>query len=126
MRGTSTMVEVHQDRVVIKNPGGIPNGLNPRSLTNVSIRRNELIADLFARMGKVERMGTGIKRMRETMREASLPYPKINSDLFFTITLRRPVSGPGAPGGGGQKRWSEKVVRKRGRSLAKNEGHSWN
>ena len=114
MRGTSTMVEVHQDRVVIKNPGGIPNGLNPRSLTNVSIRRNELIADLFARMGKVERMGTGIKRMRETMREACLPYPKINSDLFFTITLRRPVSGPGAPGGGGQKRWSEKVVGKGG------------
>ncbi len=88
--GTSLMVEVHEDRVVISNPGRLPEGLSPRSLINVSIRRNELIADMFARMDKAERMGTGIKRMWDLMRNAGLSIPTIKSDIFFTITFSRP------------------------------------
>jgi len=115
MRGTSLMVEVHEDRVVVKNPGGIPEGLSPSSLINVSVRRNELIADMFARMDKVERMGTGIKRMRDAMKDIGLPYPQIESEVFFTITFERPpYSLREEKGGqkkvvrkGGQKRWSK-------------------
>lgn len=91
MRGTSIMVEVHADKVVISNPGGLPEGLSTRSLLNVSVRRNELIADMFARMGKVERIGTGIRRMRDAMKNAGLAYPKMESNLFFTITFMRPA-----------------------------------
>lgn len=90
MRGTSIMVEVHEDRVVVSNPGGLMEGLNPRALINISVRRNELIADMFARMDKVERMGTGIKRMRDAVKSVGLPYPQIKSDIFFTITFKRP------------------------------------
>ncbi len=93
VRGTSLMVEVHEDKVVIVNPGGLPVGLTPADLINVSIRRNELIADMFARMDKVERVGTGIRRMRDVMKDAGLTYPEIKSDLFFTITFKRLV-GP--------------------------------
>jgi ATP-dependent DNA helicase RecG len=94
MRGTSIMVEVHQDRVVISNPGGLPSGMTMRSLENMSIRRNELIADMFARLGKVERMGTGINRMRTAAKAAGISAPKFASNLFFTITFKRqkPVS----------------------------------
>jgi ATP-dependent DNA helicase RecG len=90
VRGTSIMVEVHEDRVVVSNPGGLVEGLNPRALMNISVRRNELIADIFARMDKVERIGTGIKRMRDAVKSTGLPYPKIKSDMFFTITFERP------------------------------------
>ncbi len=90
MRGTSIMVEVHEDRVVINNPGGLPEGLKLRDVMNMSVRRNELIADIFARMDKVERMGTGIRRMRDAMKSAGLPYPEIESGHFFTITFQRP------------------------------------
>jgi ATP-dependent DNA helicase RecG len=93
MRGTSIMVEVHGDKVVISNPGGLPEGLSLRSLLNVSVRRNELIADMFARMRKVERIGTGIRRMRDAMKNAGLPYPRMESNLFFTITFMRPPYG---------------------------------
>ncbi len=58
---------------------------------NISIRRNELIADMFARMDKVERVGTGIRRMRDAMKGVGLAYPEIKSDRFFTITFKRPV-----------------------------------
>lgn len=92
MRGTSIMVEVHQDKVVISNPGGLMAGLNTKFLTNISVRRNELIADMFARMDKVERMGTGISRMRAITKAAGVPEPKFTSDLFFTITFERPMN----------------------------------
>ena len=34
-------------------------------------------------MGKVERMGTGIKRMKDLMREAGLKEPEFTYDTFF-------------------------------------------
>ena len=85
------MVEVHDDRVDISNPGGLPEGLDINSLgkEEISVRRNELIADLFSRMDKAERIGTGIKRMRNMMKEAELPYPEIKSGTFFTISFKR-------------------------------------
>lgn len=48
MRGTSLMVEVHEDRVVVSNPGGFPAGMTEQKLGVLSVRRNELIADIFA------------------------------------------------------------------------------
>ena len=92
--GTSLMVEVHEDRVVICNPGGIPEGVDIQSLTRISMRRNELIADLFARIDKAERMGTGLRRIYEIMEKAGLAKPQIESNLFFTITFKRPFYSP--------------------------------
>jgi ATP-dependent DNA helicase RecG len=91
VRGTSIMVEVHDDRVVISNPGRIPKGVDIQTLINgVSMRRNELIADIFARMDKAERMGSGLKRIGEIMQAAKQPFPEIESDLFFRIIFKRP------------------------------------
>ena len=67
-------------------------GLDTRFLANISVRRNELIADMFARMDKVERMGTGISRMRTITKAAGVSEPKFTSNLFFSITFKRPKS----------------------------------
>jgi len=87
--GTSLSVEIFDDRVEITNPGSLPKGLEA-SFGKVSIRRNELIADLFFRMDKVEKAGTGIQRMRDKMKEAGLPPPKFTMDSFFIVGLGRP------------------------------------
>lgn len=92
IRGTSIMIEVHEDKVVISNPGGFPEGMSKTKLGDLSIRRNELIADIFARMFRVERIGSGFKRIREYMNAAKLPFPEIESDSFFVIKFKRPVS----------------------------------
>ncbi len=89
MRGTSILIEVHEDRIVIKNPGGLPAGVSVDFVTQISIRRNATIADMFARIEKAERIGSGIKRIMYLTSEAKLPSPIIESNLFFSITFKR-------------------------------------
>lgn len=47
---------------------------------------------MFFRMDKVERAGTGIRRMKETMAAAGLPAPGIRQTGFYTIIFKRPVT----------------------------------
>jgi len=63
--------------------------MTPQSLMNISVRCNELIADMFARMDMVERIGSGIQRMHDLMKKAELSVPKIESNTFFPITFQR-------------------------------------
>ena len=77
------------DRVEIMNPGGLPKGLTLKKFGSVSIRRNEIIADLFARLNKVERLGSGIRKMRKAMAGAGLPEPEFDPNGFFTAIFRR-------------------------------------
>jgi len=93
------MVEVHDDRVDIVNPGGLPKGLDKKDFGKISLRRNVRIADLFFRMDKVELAGTGIRRMREAMVSVGLPPPKISQTTFFTITFKRPMLQDSAEAG---------------------------
>ena len=90
-RGANAMVEIFDDRVEITNPGGLVKGLKPEDFGKKSILRNPNIASLLHRAEYIEKMGTGITRMRNLMREAGLPVPQFEFSSFFTITLKRPV-----------------------------------
>jgi ATP-dependent DNA helicase RecG len=87
--GTQISVEVYDNRVEIVNPGGLPKGLSIRDLGTVSIRRNELIPDLFFRLHKVERIGMGIQKMKVAMVAAGLREPVFVADAFFRATFQR-------------------------------------
>lgn len=50
-------------------------------------------------MDKVERAGTGIRRMKEAMAAAELPPPKIRQTGFYTIVFKRPVERVGEKDG---------------------------
>jgi ATP-dependent DNA helicase RecG len=95
-QGTSIMVKVFNDRIEINNPGGLPAGLKTSDFGRVSVRRNEILSDMFHRLDIVEKAGTGIKRMRDAMKSENLPPPKIGVDNFFFITLRRLQIGSSA------------------------------
>ncbi|TET32858.1 MAG: winged helix-turn-helix transcriptional regulator [Planctomycetota bacterium] len=87
--GTQVSVEVYDNRVEIVNPGGLPKGLTLKKFGSVSIRRNEIIADLFSRLNKVERLGSGIRKMRKAMADAGLAEPEFDPNGFFTAILHR-------------------------------------
>ncbi len=89
--GANVMVEIFDDRVEISNPGGLVKGLTPENFGKKSILRNPTIASLLHRIDYIEKMGTGISRMRKALREAKLPVPNFEFDSFFTVTLKRPV-----------------------------------
>lgn len=107
--GTQISIEVYDDRVEIVNPGGLLKGLSIKNLGALSIRRNELISDLFFRLHKVERIGMGIQKMKEAMTDAGLRTPTFSSDTFFRATFRR-LPQFALKGGGGisEKEFGEK------------------
>ncbi len=47
--------------------------------------RNPLIFGLFTRMHIVEKVGSGVPRMRRLMKEAGLPKPEFENKGFFTV-----------------------------------------
>jgi len=119
MRGTSIYVNVFDDRVDISNPGGLLPGITTRNFGKESIRRNPLIADFFHRMGKVERLGTGIRRMKDLMREAGLKEPEFTSDTFFhAVFYRNPEYSLKLTG---EKRVTEKVTERVTEKVTENQ-----
>jgi ATP-dependent DNA helicase RecG len=89
IRGARVMVKMFPDRVEIDNPGGLPPGLKPAEFGRKAVHRNGLIADLLHRADMTERIGSGIKRMRDAMRAMNLPAPKFDFTGFFTVTFRK-------------------------------------
>jgi len=89
-KGCAVMIEIFDDRVMITNPGGLPKGLPKEKFGQLSVPRNPLIASLLHRSHYIEKMGTGIHRMREVLRQAGNPAPDFDIDSFFTLTLQRP------------------------------------
>lgn len=57
-----------------------------------SLTRNPAIASLLHRIRYIEKMGTGIKRMKEACREMGIPEPEFEITGFFTILFRRKTS----------------------------------
>jgi len=59
-------VEVFTDRIEITSPGGLVNQLSESDFIEgkISISRNRIITDIFLRLKIIERLGTGIRRIK--------------------------------------------------------------
>jgi ATP-dependent DNA helicase RecG len=88
-KGAQVMIEIFDDRVVISNPGGLPKGLELKNFGKISIARNPIIASLLEKSDYVEKMGTGIQRMKNAMADRNLPEPEFDFEGFFIVTLYR-------------------------------------
>jgi len=96
-RGAEVLVEIYDDRVEITNPGGLVSAIKKEEFGKKSISRNPLLFSLFKAVDLVEKVGSGISRMRKAMKQAGLPAPKFEFTDFFTVTFRRPVSPQKTP-----------------------------
>jgi ATP-dependent DNA helicase RecG len=90
-KGARVMVEIFDDRVEITNPGGLPKGITPENFGTLSIARNPVIASMLHRVNYIERMGTGIVRIRDAMAASGLPEPVFKPEGFFKVILKRNI-----------------------------------
>ncbi|MEK6891888.1 MAG: RNA-binding domain-containing protein [Nanoarchaeota archaeon] len=84
-------IDIFLDRVEISNPGGLVKGLSKKDFGKVSLPRNPLIMDLMLRVNKVEKVGSGIGRIQDSMRAYGLGV-EFKSTGFFTVIFKRPAA----------------------------------
>ncbi|RZB37934.1 MAG: ATP-dependent DNA helicase RecG [Desulfobacteraceae bacterium Eth-SRB2] len=90
-QGAQIMVEIFDDRVEIYNPGGLPKGLPASEFGKRSVCRNPLIASLLLRCNYIEKMGTGIERIRTALEKEHCPKVNIGFNTMFTLEFPRPT-----------------------------------
>jgi ATP-dependent DNA helicase RecG len=87
-QGAFTTIEMFDDRVEISNPGGLLSVV-AKNFGRKSLTRNPLIFGLFTRMHLVERIASGIPRMKADMKAAGLPEPEFQTEGMFTVIFYR-------------------------------------
>ena len=96
--GSEIHVEVFDDRREITSPGGMMNGrrVQDMDIRHIpSMRRNQVISDVFSRLGFMERRGSGIDRILNSYVEvAQKPTFYSDSDFFIVTLPNRSVATP--------------------------------
>ena len=112
--GSEVHIDIYDDRLTITSPGGMADGtrIQERDISNISsTRRNPVLANIFGRLGYMERQGSGFKKITESYRAAhnyrDELEPKFYSDASsFQVTLYNLNYGTDENGAVGE----EKVV----------------
>lgn len=87
----NVQIYIFQDRVEIVTPGGLPAGMREVDLGFKSVPRNPLLFGIFQRMGLVEQIGSGIRRILRVCQEYGVAEPDIDvSESWVTTTFWRP------------------------------------
>ncbi len=95
----NVQVYVFKDRIEIVSPGGLPAGMTEADLGVKSVPRNPLLFGMLHRMEAVEKIGSGIRRIRELCRDHGVAAPVIEvSEHWVTTTFRRPAAEVPAEG----------------------------
>jgi ATP-dependent DNA helicase RecG len=78
----------------------VTKGLRPEDFGRKSVLRDPNIANLLHRAGYIEKMGTGINKMRRLMADAGLSPIEFEFGTFFTAIFRRLEKRKKEEGGG--------------------------
>ena len=88
----NVQIYLFTDRLEIVSPGGLPAGMTEADLGLKSIPRNPLLFGILHRMEAVERIGSGIQRIRDLCREHGVAEPVIDvSEHWVTTVFKRTV-----------------------------------
>lgn len=88
----SVYIHLHKDRLEITNPGGFIGGVTPNNiLRHPAARRNPLLADVFQKLGLVNRSGLGVDRIYEEILRLGKALPRYDADESH-VSLTIPTS----------------------------------
>lgn len=93
-RGAPIMVAIFDDRIEVRNPGGLLPGLSIKKLEGNHQTRNEAICEIFHETLDMEKFGTGIGKMKRFMKEHSLSAPQFSEEGdVFVVKFYGPGDG---------------------------------
>jgi ATP-dependent DNA helicase RecG len=126
--GIPIQIGVHPDRLMIWNPGRLPEGWTVDKLLgkHASIPYNPDIAGVFFRAGLIESWGRGIERILTACREAGTPPPEIEIEetglamVFPFLPEHRTAVGEAEAG----ERWIERLGERLGDRLGERLGET--
>lgn len=87
--GARVVVEIYPDRIIISNPGGLPKGMPETDFGKYSLARNATLANLMQRAGYIEKLGTGITRIRQEAEKAGIHDVEFSFGYFFAVEFKR-------------------------------------
>ncbi len=89
LEGAQILLYILNDRIEIRSPGTLPNGVTLQNIrTHYSRPRNETIARVLFNLGYVNTLGSGVPRMIRLMREHSGREPDLEVlDQQFLVRL---------------------------------------
>ena len=86
-RNSEIIIKQYQNKLIIQNAGGFPQGVNLRNLLTVpSTPRNRLLADVLSKTGVVERSGQGLDKIFLYTLSEGKPAPDYSHSDDFTVT----------------------------------------
>jgi len=89
IRGEEIRVLLFADRLEVYSPGRLPGHVTLENLAQERFARNEIIVQVLADLGFVERLGYGIDRMLQLMQAEGLPAPIFAETANgFRVTLQ--------------------------------------
>jgi ATP-dependent DNA helicase RecG len=94
--GTATVIEIRPGRVVVRSPGGLPEGVTVANLRDAQSSRNMVVIDVLRRFRVAEDAGRGIDVMQDRMADALLDPPRF-ADLGHAFEVVLPVHSPITP-----------------------------
>ncbi len=111
-RGANVQIDIFDNRLTVTNIGGLIKPLTIKTLGTKAIRRNSLIADLFHRIHFVEKMGTGIKRIKEECKKHGNVIFKAEANGYFIakFILKKVTNKVGEKFGEGSEKSSEQIL----------------
>lgn len=82
--GSEVHIDIFDNRLEIYSPGGMIDGaqIQDWNLAKAPSRRNPILADVFARLGYMERQGSGIKNDRWLHGSSEL-FTRIETGILF-------------------------------------------
>ena len=87
--GSEVHIDIYDDRLTIFSPGGMADGsrIQERDISNVSsTRRNPILADIFGRLGYMERQGSGFRKITEAYHAAHNFRAELEPVFYSDVT----------------------------------------
>ena len=93
--GSEVHIDMFDDRLTIYSPGGMPDGtlVQNREIDSISsTRRNPVLADIFGRLGYMERQGSGLNKIVDAYEKSANFQPGMEPSFYsdqtqFTVIL---------------------------------------